>query len=72
MTLTHKGNLYSNCVFSFAVTDELIGRFLEGFTIKAAIRRKKLFIINHALLEGVPTYQNRNVRKTIIFCYLLQ
>ena len=49
------------CIFSFPVTDALIGKFLEGLTIKEAISRKKLFIVNHSVLEGIKGFRNKSV-----------
>lgn len=40
---------------NFAVTDEMLKPLLEGRSIKQAIDDKRLFIVDLAVLEGVPT-----------------
>lgn len=38
---------------NFAVTNESVEDFLEGFSLNEAIKNKKLFIVNHSLLNGL-------------------
>lgn len=40
-------------IVRFEVTDELLKPFLEGMTILEAISKKRLFIIDLEILEGI-------------------
>ena len=41
------------CDFSFAVTDDMVSDFLEGKTLSEVIKEKRLFIIDHKMVEGL-------------------
>lgn len=46
---------------NFAVTSDMIEPFLDGITLKEAIERKEIFIVNHKRLEGVQCKDNRTL-----------
>ena len=41
-------------ICSFQVTDDLVGDLLEEDTLAEALEKKKLFIVNHKIIDGVP------------------
>ncbi|KAI8773416.1 arachidonate 12-lipoxygenase, 12R-type, partial [Biomphalaria glabrata] len=43
---------------NFPVSDDLVGPFLEGLTLDEAIRKKKLFMCDLKVLEGIPVKDN--------------
>ncbi|KAK0064895.1 allene oxide synthase-lipoxygenase protein [Biomphalaria pfeifferi] len=43
---------------NFPVSDELVGPFLEGLTLKEAIDRKRLFMCDLKVLEGITVKEN--------------
>ena len=43
------------------VTAEMLRPFLEGWTVKQIIEAKRLFIVDHKILEGLPTKDDRPV-----------
>lgn len=45
----------------FGVTEELIKPFLEGMTMRQAMKENKLFIIDLAILEGCPAITEKYV-----------
>ena len=50
--------MFSFC--SFAVSSELVESFLEGSTLDKAIENKKIFIVNHVILDGILDAQSNN------------
>ena len=49
--------------FSMGVTAEMLRPFLEGWTVKQIVDAKRLFIVDHKILEDLPTRNDRPVRK---------
>ena len=45
--------------------------FLEGKTLSEAIEKKKLFIVNHKILDGLSDIQNNNKVKLISHCLII-
>ncbi|XP_071803307.1 allene oxide synthase-lipoxygenase protein-like [Asterias amurensis] len=46
---------------NFAVTDDMVKPIMEGMTLKQAIEKKKLFIVNYEILKDLATTDNRLV-----------
>ena len=40
---------------SFPVTDEMVGPLIDGVSINSLLKEKRLFIIDLATMEGLPT-----------------
>lgn len=54
--------------FSFAVSDELVAEQLDSLTLAEAIELKRLFIVNHSILDGIyDSNCNQNVGNFVHF-----
>lgn len=51
----------------FGVTPEMVKPFLEDFTLEEAIEKKRIFIIDLAILEGISTRENLQVSQNVNF-----
>lgn len=47
----------------FGVTDENLKPFLEGITISQAISKKRLFIVDFEILDGITCFEEYIVSK---------
>ena len=52
---------------SMGVTAEMLRPFLEGWTVKQIIEAKRLFIVDHKILDGLPTKDGRPVSPLLLF-----
>ena len=57
---------YYTLYFSMGVTAEMLRPFLEGWTVKQIVDAKRLFIVDHKILEDLPTRNDRPVRSGFI------
>ena len=57
------------------VTAEMLRPFLEGWTVKQIVDAKRLFIVDHKILEDLPTRNDRPVRSGFIkskICFCME
>jgi len=48
---------------NFAVTSEMVEPYLDGASLEEAILNREIYIVNHAILEGVKCKDNRQICK---------
>ena len=59
--------------FSFAASSSDIEIFLEGRTIDVAFEERRLFLVNHKILDGLSDVQNyAKVGMQIIYAFSLK
>ena len=46
---------------SLGVDDDLLSPFLEGLSLEQAIERKKLFMVDLGIVEGIPPAEGTQV-----------
>ena len=51
--------------YSMGITAEMLRPFLEGWTLKQIIEAKRLFVVDHKILQDLPTREDAPVRLLI-------